>query len=155
MLLLSCMPRYDVMTVEEVARVKPAKMPTAAAVASYQEQISRLVLLTLDDVDSFLFLGLYYFSEDVQRYIKAIRQIRKRLSATSLTNTSKRYNRDDDTRHFIIMGKITHLKSKNKVKNTTAPTGYVRNQVYRRRKHDAKGAQEIRQGYGGQSQGEE
>lgn len=48
MLLLSCMPRYDVMTVEEVARVKPAKMPTAAAVASYEEQISCVVLLTLE-----------------------------------------------------------------------------------------------------------
>lgn len=36
------------MTVEEVARVKPAKMPTAAAVASYEEQISRVFfLLTL------------------------------------------------------------------------------------------------------------
>jgi hypothetical protein len=34
---LSCMPRYEVMTLEDVARVKPAKMPTAAAVASYEE----------------------------------------------------------------------------------------------------------------------
>lgn len=77
------------------------------------------------------------------------------LSATSLTNTSKRYNRHKSTRHFKLQGKITHLKSKNKVKDTTTPTGNVRNQVYRRRKHDAKGAQEIRQGYGGQSQGED
>lgn len=33
----SCMPRYEVMTVDEVARVKPAKMPTAAAVPSCKE----------------------------------------------------------------------------------------------------------------------
>jgi hypothetical protein len=31
------MPRYEVMTVEDVAKVKPAKMPTAAAVPSYEK----------------------------------------------------------------------------------------------------------------------
>lgn len=48
------------MTVEEVARVKPAKMPTAAAVASCEEQISRVVSLTLEDGDGFLLVGFFF-----------------------------------------------------------------------------------------------
>lgn len=50
--------------------------------------------------------------------------------------------------------KETHLESNDEIKDATTPAGYIRKQVYRRRKHDAQDAQEVGQGDGGDSDGE-
>lgn len=59
----SCMPRYEVMTVDDVASVKPAKIPTAAAVPSWkQEKISISVTHSIMTPLSLSYIYIYIYT---------------------------------------------------------------------------------------------